>query len=96
MGGTEILEVVRQQLEFETEFHRHAQAPQLLGRSTQRVWSSIITLCKGVALLCYKKVLRRCTWIEKVVRRSPDQFIRPRGVGWINQQHHSKRYTCVK
>ena len=35
----------------------------------QRVWSRFIALCTGGALLCDKK----CAWLEKVVRRSPDQ-----------------------
>ena len=76
MDGTEILEVVRQirKLQLKAEFQHLAHVPRLLGRSVQRVWSTFVTLCRGGALLCDEKVLRRCTWLEKMVRQSLDQL----------------------
>ena len=43
------------QLQFEAEFQRLVHAPQLLGRSAQRVWSLFIALCRGGAQLSDEK-----------------------------------------
>ena len=70
----EVVWQIQSCLQFEAEFQRLAHVPQLLGRSVQRVWSnSSHYVGVGLYYICDGKVLRRCAWLEKVVRQLPDQ-----------------------